>query len=133
MRIFFASIATLSLFFSLPACGGDDESGCTEPDGGDGKLHPAPNGVHTAEDAACTALTKALGDKAMSLHCVYTAPVCPQFLRSDYGEGKEYDQGSIDGCIAFYDAKTSCPDFTSATKGCALTIYPTPKPPKACP
>jgi len=132
MRVLLSLIVSLAL--PLAACG-DDESSCTEPDGGDGKLHPTPNGQHTTEDAACTALTQALGKKKMTFvpMCVSTSALCPQFLRADYGEGKEYDQGSVDGCIEFYNSRTSCDELRKAPDDCVLTIYPTPKPAKSCP
>ena len=112
-RFLWPSIAVASL-----ACGSSTTSNTGAGGAGgmnDGKFHPPPNGVHTTEQTACSELTTALSAKGAQLQmggCVGTAPICPQFVRVQSGlTCVEYDEGSVQGCISYYDMATSCADL----------------------
>lgn len=104
-------------------------------DAGDGKVHPSPSGVHTSEAAACTALIDAYAAARQTLGCtVGTMRTCPSFLQAQVGGTPclEYDQGSVDGCIAYYGEQTSCDELAAAAEVCIVTSYPGTEP-DGCP
>lgn len=103
------------------ACGDSGES--SDTDAGDGKVHPEPNGVHVSEDQACVALHEAFQDQAMSLGCSSTVRPCPQLLRVQFATAcMEYDEGSVQGCVAFYESQTTCEQLV--IEDCVATAYP---------
>lgn len=127
--LLFASVA-------VPACGPDESTTSTTGTvdaGDDGKYHPAGNGTHTSEEAACEALSKAQETKALGLSCAATTRPCPEFLRATFGvECMEYDEGSVQGCIAYYNEQTTCQGFNTAVNDCIVTPFPGTEP-SGCP
>lgn len=89
----------------------------TQPAGGGGATayppyEPPTTGVGMNEYEACVTLTDALSQEATRLRCVYTSPTCPAYIRgSGAPECSQYDEGSIEGCKAFYGTYTTCDDF----------------------
>lgn len=123
----------LSLFSLLlpviPACGGDDGDPPTndEPDAGDGKVRPPPSGVHITEAAACDALLAAFDARRQTLGCtVITSRTCPNLVRAQVsGEAcLEYDEGSVNGCVAHYNEQSTCEALAAALDDCIATSYP---------
>lgn len=103
------------------ACGDSGDS--SEPDAGDGKLHPEPNGVHVTEDQACVTMQETFQDQAVALGCSSTVRPCPQLLRVQFTTAcMEYDEGSVQGCVAFYESQTSCERLV--LEDCVVTAYP---------
>jgi hypothetical protein len=122
-----ALLFTLSAGFSvLHASCSSAESGEPGADAGDGKLHPPPNQVRIAEAAACQALLDGYEAHAQAIGgCILTSRICPDFLRVTFGaQCIQYDQGSVDGCVAYYQSKTTCEDLKPALDGCVITAYP---------
>ncbi|UQA56410.1 hypothetical protein [Polyangium aurulentum] len=115
----------ISLLVSLLACG-SDEGPNDDPDAGDGKYRPPPSGVHTTEDAACKTLLDAHSKQMLTLGCAGTSPVCPNYLRVEYGGVKcmEYDKGSVDGCLAYFQMQSTCDALGDALADCLITAYP---------
>jgi hypothetical protein len=108
-------------------CAADDE---TEP-ADDGRVHPTPNGVHISETQACDTLQTAFRNHAMSLGCSSTTRLCPEFLRAEFGTAcMEYDQGSVAGCVEYYQGLTQCAELDPAM--CVVTPYPGTEP-AGCP
>jgi hypothetical protein len=125
------SITLLALL--LTACG--SESDPPPPDPGDGKVRPPASGVHTSETAACDALLNAYDGHRNALGCtVGTTRTCPGFLRAQFAgvTCMEYDQGSVDGCIAYYQDQTTCDALAQAAELCVVTAYPGTEP-NGCP
>jgi len=115
----------------LLGCGQAQETLPDGGDGGDGRYHPAPNGVHTSEAEACEALHDAVSDKRLELGCAKTLRPCPQFLWVQFGtQCMEYDEGSVQGCVEYYAAWSSC-DQMDETQ-CVVTAYPGTEP-AGCP
>ena len=116
----------------MTACG--DEDPPAEEDAGDGKVHPAPNGVHTTETAACDALVNAYEARRAALACTGTTRTCPGYLRVQVSGTAclEYDQGSVDGCIAYYQEQPDCESLAQASDICIVTSYPGTEP-AGCP
>jgi hypothetical protein len=118
MRVLVAApIALLSLL----ACGSDSGSGSGGGGGDDGKYHPDPNGQSTTEDAACNALNDAYESKLLGLKCAGTTAVCPSYLSSQFGDCLEYDLGTVQGCVAYYDKATTCDELQTNFKDCAVS------------
>jgi hypothetical protein len=88
--------------------------------GDDGKFHPATDGQPVTEPVACGALIDAIQAKFQALSCVGTTRQCPEFLRAEFGSCLEYDQGTVQGCVAYYAKQTSCADLESAIDACAV-------------
>jgi hypothetical protein len=104
----------------LAACGSSDGGGAGG--GGDGKVHPAGNGVAMSEADACDALSNAQSTQDLSLMCVATNQTCPDLLRSEFTTAcLQYDQGSVQGCIAYYGMATTCDTLKSSIADCAVT------------
>jgi hypothetical protein len=123
--------------WAFGGCGGDGGSGGSAGAGGgtttDGKYHPTPNGQHVSEKAACDQLTNEQGKLLLGLGCVGTGQTCPAFLRSQFTTAcMEYDQGSVDGCIAYYNQQNSCNALKNAIDTCVVTPYPGTEP-AGCP
>lgn len=101
----------------VPACGDSGGSGGAD----DGLFHPEPSGVATDEAAACSALRDALDAKSVALSCVSTFRVCPSFVQSASGEQcAQYDQGTVNGCVAYYGDATDCDDLKARSESCAF-------------
>ncbi len=118
MRILLA-VAALMLLVS--GCGSDE----SEPDPpSDGKIRPPPNGVRTTETAACNALSDAHSDTLLGIGCVGTTRDCPSWVRTQSGgECLQYDQGSLDGCVAHLKAQTTCADLAASIDECIVFAY----------
>lgn len=124
MRRMFGAVA-LILAAALAAGCSEDPPDDTQPEAGDGKYHPPPNGTHTTEALACNALVNGHSKRMLALGCTGTSRTCPGFLRSNFGAScLEYDQGSVDGCLAYYDMQKSCEELAPALEGCMITSYP---------
>lgn len=121
------------LVFAAAACGSES----TDPAGqggsqatDDGLYHPPTNGVHKAEDVACDLLKNASTLLRTKLKCVGTAPTCPTLVRrasSIQGAAcYEYDEGTLNGCVAYYGEYDTCDDLRAALDRCAVVAYPCP-------
>jgi hypothetical protein len=132
----------LSLFFTLvaafavPACGSDSGAGAAGSGGhgGDGKYHPAGNGQHEAEAAACDALSQAQDARTQALQCTATSRPCPTLILVQVGGTQclEYDQGSVQGCVDYYGQQGTCAALAQAIDACVVTSFAD-SAPKGCP
>ena len=114
----------------LGACGDDasTSSSSSSSEGGqgqggesDGKYHPPSNGMAMTEDAACKALQNALSSKVQSLACVMTARTCPDLVRRVGGaDCLQYDQGTVQGCVTYYQESASCDELKTRADDCAF-------------
>ncbi|TKD08531.1 hypothetical protein [Polyangium fumosum] len=123
----------VALIFSmlLAACGGEDPDLTPLPD--DGRFRPPASGERTTEALACNTLLDAHSKRMGTLGCFGTSRTCPGFLRAEFGaECLEYDKGSVDGCLEFYAAQTTCDEIKVALEGCVITAY-TGTTPAGCP
>ncbi len=119
---------TASLVTLLTCCADDDPA---PGPGDDGKFHPPASGQHTSETAACDALQGAFRDQAIALGCTNTVRACPGFLRVHYSpDCMEYDQGTVDGCIDFFQNVGDCAALVE--DACVLITYPGTEP-AGCP
>jgi hypothetical protein len=101
--------------------------------GGDGKVHPAGNGTPESETVACHALTSAVSSLSLSRGCVSTVPTCPDFLRAEFSTScLEYDEGSVEGCVAYYGMAKTCDALATAVADCAVMPIAG-SAPKGCP
>jgi len=99
--------------------------------GGDDRFHAQPNGVHTSETAACDTLRTAVEGRVLALGCVKTLRPCPSFLTATYQpECMEYDEGSVQGCVDYFNGINVCDDLDESQ--CVLTSYPGTQP-AGCP
>jgi hypothetical protein len=123
-----SAFSLLMFTAAIAACGSSSSaSGAGGAGGaGDGKFHPPPSGAHTTEKAACDELVKAIDSDRMAIAggCVGTGAVCPQFLRIQSGfTCVEYDEGSVQGCIAYYAMATTCDDLATRASDCVAMAY----------
>ncbi len=118
---------------------GGDKLTCVQECPADGRCvegecfpyRPEPNGVHISETQACNSLLEAFKDQATALGCSKTIRPCPQFLRVQFTvQCMEYDEGSVQGCVDFYEAITNCSELVETD--CAVTAYPGTEP-AGCP
>jgi hypothetical protein len=118
----------------LAACSGDNnERPDDDEDAGDGKIHPEPDGVQISEDAACQALLDGYEARYAALGCtVGTMRTCPSLIRAQVcgAAGLEYDQGTVQGCVAHYNAQATCEELGLSIDQCVVLSYPAPE---ACP
>lgn len=130
------SCCAVALAPSFAGCGdggGGSGGGSSSTSTTDGRVHPSPNGTHTSEKDACDALIKEQQKQLLALHCISTGQTCPSFLRSEFQTAcLEYDQGSVAGCIAYYDQQTTCDALKAAVDDCVITAYPGTEP-AGCP
>lgn len=120
--------ALAGLVLSVVTCGADPES---TADAGDGRYHPDPNGVHVTEAAACDAMASAVRDRAFAIGCSSTLRPCPELLRSQFETAcMEYDQGTVDACVTYFEERTECGELDSTS--CVLVAYPGTEP-AGCP
>ncbi|AKT40453.1 hypothetical protein [Chondromyces crocatus] len=124
------SIATFLLVTPLlSGCGGDDGDSTGKEDTDppdDGKLRPPTNGVRIAEAEACQTLLDAFDDKRTELGCTLsTGRTCPDLVRAQVMGDRclQYDQGTVNGCTAHYDAQIDCATLTAAMNDCVVTAY----------
>ena len=62
-----------------------------------------------------------------------TTRTCPEFLRAQFSKQcLQYDQGSVQGCIDYYNDKKSCADLSKGINDCAVTPLAGTEP-KGCP
>jgi hypothetical protein len=87
-----------------------------------GLVVPDASGQAMSEAAACSALVSALGNARTRLGCTSgDLPACPGYVRPPGGrQCAEYDQGSVEGCVAVIDSLTSCADLES--RRCIVTV-----------
>jgi hypothetical protein len=120
----------------VSACGSPEQTGGTGAgggDGGDGKLHPPGNGQHVSEATACDALSMAQDARNQALQCAATSRPCPTLLRVVFTTPcMEYDQGSVQGCLDYYDAQPTCDALSAAVVDCVITPFPGTEP-NGCP
>jgi hypothetical protein len=123
MRSLLLTMAAAGLWILQAGCGSESDSA---QDAGDGKFHPPPNQVRIAEAPACDALLTAYEAQRQALGgCVITSRICPDYLHATFGaQCLQYDQGSVDGCIVYYQSKTTCDALKPALDGCVITAYP---------
>jgi hypothetical protein len=114
------SLVTLA---SLAACGSD--GGGAGGAGGDGKYRPPGNGSHITEDAACQALLSAQNARAQALACTTTSYPCPTLVQVMVGGTvcREYDQGSVQGCVDYYGKQATCEALRAATDACVAASF----------
>lgn len=121
-------IGALAGALSLFGCGdggSGDGSGSSTTTTTDHRYHPTADGTHITEKSACDALVNKQEKKLLALKCIGTGQVCPGFLRSEFSTAcMEYDQGSVAGCIAYYDQQTTCDGLKAAIESCVVTAYP---------
>ena len=130
------SALALSLL-ALVACGSGSNAATGGSGGGsggsDGKFHPPTNGVAMSETDACAALSQATDADSLALMCLSTSATCPDLLREEFTTPcLQYDQGSVQGCVAYYAAATTCATLDMALDGCAVTPIAG-SAPKGCP
>ena len=117
----------------LLACGSGSGAGAGGSGGNDGKYHPPGNGTPMSEADACTALSQAVSSDSLTLMCLSTGLTCPDLLRAEFTTPcLEYDQGSVQGCVAYYAAADTCAALDTASAGCAVTPIAG-SAPKGCP
>ncbi len=121
---------------SFSGCGAETGSTGTTgdaPDADDGKFHPPGNGTPVSEATACATLTDAQTAHFMDLKCASTTRICPDFLRAQSAmECLQYDEGSINGCLQYYSAATTCEALSAAAGTCVVATIAN-SAPKGCP
>jgi hypothetical protein len=139
MRRIQLAIATAALLLVVPGCGSETkesngESSSGDPiEAGDGRYRPLGNNTHVSEAAACDALSKAQGSRVQALGCNITTRTCPALLRVEFLVAcMEYDEGSVQGCIDYYQTKKNCTDLKAAIDDCVVTAFPGTEP-NGCP
>ncbi len=123
------AFATALALICAAGCGSDetpiDVPPKDQPEAGDGKIYPAPDGVHVGETDACDALLKAQDAKIKALSCSITTRTCPALLRVVFVKPcLEYDDGSVKGCVDLYNMQTTCGGLADAIDACVVTSYP---------
>ncbi len=129
----FARGSTLSVLAALaalvlPACGSGASEGAGGGTGGgvgDGKVHPMGNGQRESQADACNALSQAQSAELTMFSCVGTTQACPDLIVEMAGGQMclQYDQGSVQGCIAYYAQQTSCTALGNAFSDCVVTSF----------
>ncbi len=135
MRLVFAAVlVSIPVALACAACGSSEAGGGGTGGVSDGKVHPAGNGQHESQDAACQALSHAQDTRSLALQCVTTTKPCPSLVLTMVGgtECLEYDQGSVQGCIDYYGMAATCDDLAKAFDDCVVTAFPD-SAPKGCP
>ena len=128
-----ASVSPLSLVAVLAALA---TSACSSGGGGagggagsggapsDGKVHPAGNGQRESQTDACDALSQAQSARVTALSCIATTQPCPDLIVAMGGQScLQYDQGSVEGCAAYYAQQTTCAALTAAFADCEVTAF----------
>jgi hypothetical protein len=130
---FLASSVAILVALAVSACGSDGGGG-GGAGGGDCKVHPAGNGQHQSEADACDALADAQNARSKAMECTTTLRPCPTLLQVMAGGTTclEYDQGSVQGCVDYYNQQTTCEDLAKAIDACVVTAF-TDSAPNGCP
>jgi hypothetical protein len=117
--------ASALLLVAFPACSSDDSGG------GGGPFSPPGNGVPMGEAEACAALQDAESDRRNALACgPVTLPACPGYLRKANEPCLQYDQGTVQGCVAYIATQPTC----DALKSYQCVVKPLPgTAPQGCP
>ncbi|MCK6591334.1 MAG: hypothetical protein HUU21_18535 [Polyangiaceae bacterium] len=139
MRKFHTIISTVVLFSVISGCGSetkesDDDGSSGDPiEAGDGRYYPLGNNTHISEAAACAALEDAQSSRVQALKCSITTRTCPSLLRVEFLTAcMEYDEGSVQGCVDYYETKKNCTDLKDAIEKCVITAFPGSEP-NGCP
>jgi hypothetical protein len=121
-----AAPVAILVALALSACGSDGGSGSGGAGGsGDGKVHPAGNGQHQSQADACDALSNAQDARSKAMSCTSTLRPCPTLILVMAGgtECLEYDQGSVQGCVDYYNQQATCDDLAKAIDACVVTAF----------
>ena len=111
--------ALLPLAVAVVAVSGCSVGGGSTTGSNDGKYHPPTNGQAISETDACNTLSTAIGSLRSNMQCVGTTPTCPSLVQGVSGVTcAQYDQGSIQGCVAYYGKATSCMDISTRVDNC---------------
>lgn len=119
-RNFTGFLGAFSLVAALvaAACSSDDSSG---GGGGDQIYEPAGNGLPMGEADACKAITDAEDAKRAALSCgPVTRPPCPGYLAKSNPTCSQYDQGTVEACVAYIAGHASCDALSK--KKCAVKV-----------
>ncbi len=101
------------------ACSSDDSSG---GGGGDKPYEPAGNGTPMGESEACNAIIDAEDAKRAALSCgPVTRPPCPGYLAKSNPACSQYDQGTVQACVAYIAGHASCDALTK--KKCVVKVF----------
>jgi hypothetical protein len=85
----------------------------------DGRFRPEPSGVAIDEADACGRLLDAAENVRGELQCVLTLRTCPDLVRLPAGQDcLTYDEGTIDGCVAYFEASADCDDLKARLESC---------------
>ncbi len=133
MRLSSSLSFALATALIVVACGDEepvDDDGSSSSSSGtggtinDGKLRPPGNGTMISEDQACAQMQSAFEARQMALGCSLTVQLCPGFVRGLQLDAmcRAYDEGSVQGCVAYYNGAAACPDLDP--KHCVPTIFP---------
>jgi len=110
---FLSAIPPISL-----ACSSDDPAG---GGGGDDVYEPPGNGAPMGESEACQAIIGAEDAKRSALACgPVTRPPCPTYLQKGNPVCSQYDQGTVQACVAYIGAHASCDALTK--KKCVVKV-----------
>ena len=131
MRRFYFVFPAAALLLVVQGCGSetqetDDDTSSGGPiEAGDGRYYPPGNNTHISEAAACDALASAQDARVQALKCPITTRTCPSLLRVEFLVAcLEYDEGSVQGCIDYYQTKKTCPELKEALDSCVVTAFP---------
>lgn len=119
-RNFTGFLGALSLVgvVGAAACSSDDSGG---GDSGDKPYEPAGNGLPMGESEACKAITDAEDDKRTALSCgPVTRPPCPGYLAKSNPACSQYDQGTVQACVAYIAGHASCDALSK--KKCVVKV-----------
>ncbi len=115
----FPLLLILACGSSGPAASGT--GGAAGAGGSDGKYHPTPNGTAMSEADACNALSSAQDADTSALSCLSTSRACPDLLRAQFTTAcLQYDQGTVQGCVAYYAAAKTCETLAAAIADCEV-------------
>lgn len=104
------------------ACEADEPSGTSSP-GTVTIVQPPGDGRRMAEAAACEALLDAEAAARQRLGCAPPSGACPERVRAASALcDAEYDQGSVEACVAFLGEHGACEHFEQ--KICVITVFP---------
>jgi hypothetical protein len=109
-------------FFMVVAptgCGGSEDDGSGGAGGvDDGRFRPDPSGVAIDEADACGRLLEAAESARGDLQCVLTLRTCPDLVRLTGEDCLTYDEGTVDGCVEYFEASTDCEDLKGRLENC---------------
>jgi hypothetical protein len=106
---------------SLLACGGSDATTSGSTGGDDGRFRPEPSGLGIDETDACERVRVAIESTASELGCIVTLQACPNLLRATGNAAcSTYDEGTVDGCSAYFRESTSCDELDARRENCVF-------------